>query len=158
MDTVSGEGARAGLPRWRLLVRRTLFFSLTAASACGASALLLDVLMANGVTALELLGLLLFFGLFFWISGALWTAIAGFAIQLIGRDRGNIDWHAVAGRALTTRTAVVMPIYNEDTQRVEAGLAAIWQSLAQQSEQHAFDLFILSDSGAGDIAVQEEAM
>ncbi len=158
MDTVSGEGARAGLPRWRLLVRRTLFFSLTAASACGASALLLDVLMANGVTALELLGLLLFFGLFFWISGALWTAIAGFAIQLIGRDRGNIDWHAVAGRALTTRTAVVMPIYNEDTQRVEAGLGAIWQSLAQQSEQHAFDLFILSDSGAGEIAVQEEAM
>jgi membrane glycosyltransferase len=158
MDELTGplHTMRPGL--WRGRVRRTLFFGLTLLTALGASALLLDVLEANGLSALELLGLLLFFALFTWIAGALWTAIAGFAVRLTGRDSGGIDVREVAGRALLTRTALAMPVYNEDPRRVVAGLEAIWNSLAALPEQAAFDLFILSDTSDADIAAAEEAM
>jgi len=59
---------------------------------------------------------------------------------------------------LRTRTAVVMPIYNEDPVRVGAGLTAIWSSLGRESEEHAFDLFILSDTSDAHIAAEEEAL
>src|SRR6516165_1407234 len=128
MDAMSVPPQRlAG--RWRARLRRGAFFGLTFLTAAGASALLLDVLQANGLTALEFLGLLLFFALMTWISGSLWTAIAGFVIQLAGRDPAGLDPAEVSGRALHTRTAIVMPVYNEDPERVAAGLEVVWSSL-----------------------------
>ena len=111
--------------RWRERLRRALFFGLTFTLALCATALLADVLHVNGLSAIELVGMLLFFGLFAWIAGALWTAIAGFVIRLAGRDPAGLDAAEVAGRPLRTRTAIAMPVYNEDTARVAAGLEAI---------------------------------
>ena len=68
MDT-SVNGAKR--MRWRVSLRRGLFFGLTFLTAAGASALLLDVLEANGISAIEVLGLVLFFCLFTWIAGSL---------------------------------------------------------------------------------------
>jgi len=144
--------------RWQVRVRRTLFFGLTFLTSAAATALLLNVLEANGVSGIEVVGVVLFFALFTWIAGALWTAIAGFAMRLAGRDPLGIDVQELAGRALRTRTAVVMPIYNEDPVRVGAGLTAVWSSLARESEQGAFDLFILSDTSDERIAADEEKM
>jgi membrane glycosyltransferase len=141
-----------------VLVRRTLFFGLTLLSAVVASALFLDVLEANGLSGMELAGLLLFFVLFAWIAGAFWTAVAGFAIRLAGRDPAALDPAEIAGWRLRTRTAIVMPVYNEDPARVAAGLEAIWCSLAQQQDQGTFDLFILSDTVDPGIAAAEESM
>jgi membrane glycosyltransferase len=140
--------------RWR----RGAFFGLTLMTAGCASALLLDVLRANGMSAVELLGLTLFFALFTWISAALWTAIAGFAVRLAGGDPAGIDPREVAGRPLKSRIAIVMPIYNEGVQRVAAGLEAVWGSLARETECAAFDLFILSDTSDAGIAAAEELM
>lgn len=154
----SNQIARQSPPRWHIWLRRVAFFGLTFLTAGGASALLLNVLQANGLTWLELIGLLLFFGLMTWISGSLWTSIAGFAIQLAGRDRAGVDPAAVAGRPLRMRTAIAMPVYNEDPERVAAGLEVVWSSLARESESAAFDLFILSDTSDPDIALQEELM
>jgi membrane glycosyltransferase len=155
MDTLNA-GSRPGA-RWRGRVRRTLFFGLTFLTSLGASALLLDVLEANGLTGIEILGLVLFFSLFTWIAGALWTAIAGFGVRLAGGDPAGIVVTGLEARPLRARTALVMPIYNEDPRRVAAGLESIWASLAQQPERGAFDLFILSDSTDPAIAAQEEA-
>jgi len=143
---------------WEVRLRRALFFGLTLLTAVAASALLLDVLEANGLTWIEGVGLALFFALFTWIAGALWTAIAGFAVQLVGRDHTGIDTAALADRPLHTRTAVVMPIYNEDPVRVGAGLTAVWSSLSRESEERAFDLYILSDTSDAKIAADEEIM
>jgi membrane glycosyltransferase len=156
MDTVNQSMPPSS--RWRGRVRRTLFFGLTFLTSLGASALLLDVLEANGLTAIEMVGLLLFFSLFTWIAGALWTAFAGFGVRLAGGDPAGIDVAELEGRPLQTRTAIVMPIYNEDARRVAAGLEAIWSSVARQPERAAFDLYILSDSTDAEIAAQEEAM
>ena len=157
MDALSSGWSRSQM-RWHARLRRTLFFGLTFLTAGCASALLLDVLQANRLSGIELLGLLLFFALFAWIASSFWTAIAGFAIRLAGRDPAAIQLSEVAGRPLRTRTAIVMPVYNEDPRRVAAGLEAIWSSLAQESEHGAFDLFILSDTRDPDIAAEEEAM
>jgi len=145
---------------WRGRLRRAAFFGLTFLTAAGAAALLLDVLEANGVTGIELCGLALFFTLFTWIAGAFWTAIAGFGVRLAGGDPAGIDPAEVAGRPLQARTAIVMPIYNEDPERVGAGLEATWSALEAEPEpeQGAFDLFILSDTSEPGIAAEEEAM
>jgi hypothetical protein len=50
----------------------------------------MDVLEANSLTGVEAVGLVLFFGLLPG-SPALWTAIAGFVIRLVGRDPAAID-------------------------------------------------------------------
>src|SRR5215468_8925872 len=106
MESVSNPGST-----WQLRLRRTLFFGLTLLTSAAATGLLLDVLEANGITWVEVVGLVLFFGLFTWIAGALWTAIAGFVVQLAGHDPLGIDARELAGRPLRSRVAVVMPIY-----------------------------------------------
>ena len=111
--------------------RRALFFSLTFLTALAASALMMDILRTNGFTVWEKASLIVFFVLFTWIVGAFWTAVAGFIVQLSGRDPVVIHSSEAEGRALEGRTAVIMPIYNEDTTRVFAGLDVIWSSTAR---------------------------
>src|SRR5579871_5843690 len=94
--------------------RRALFFGLTFATSLFATALMYDILRANGFTPLEKAGLALFFILFTWITGAFWTALIGFIIRLGGRDLAEIHAVEAVGRTLRGRTAVIMPIYNED--------------------------------------------
>jgi membrane glycosyltransferase len=137
-------------------VRQFLFFSCTFASTGFATSLMFNILKANGLTALETIALVLFAILFTWIAGAFWTAVAGFLIKVLGKDRAVINPDEVEGRALKSRTAIVMPIYNEDAERVAAGISAIWTSLMAQSEAAAFDFFILSDTRSDEIAATEE--
>jgi membrane glycosyltransferase len=137
--------------------RRAVFFSLTVLTAIAATTMMWDILAANGLNALDRAGLALFFILFLWLASSFWTAVAGFAVRWRGGDSAQISerWRAVA--PLRGRTAVVMPIYNEDTTRVAAGLEVIWSSLSGLTEQSAFDLFILSDTRKRDIGIAEEA-
>lgn len=137
--------------------RRLLFFGLTFVTSLLATALMYDILSANGFTPLEKIGLLLFFILITWITGAFWTALFGFIMHLRnGRDKAILHSSEVSGRTMASRTAVIMPIYNEDTVRVFAGLDVIWNSLKKEAQQGAFDLFVLSDTRKADIAAAEE--
>ena len=145
----------AGL-RWHALWRRCLFFGLTFGTALTGGGLMYDVLQANGLSALDIAGLVMFTALFTWISGAFWTAIAGFAVRLIGHDPAIVTAASVAGRPVRGRIAVVTPIYNEDTARVFAGVQAIWNSLQHQADAGQFDFFVLSDTRQAAIAEAEE--
>src|SRR6201996_449186 len=136
--------------------RRTLFFCLTFLTSLFATGVMYDILRANGFTPLEKMGVALFFLLFTWITGAFWTAFLGFIIQLRGRDKAVIHTDEAVGHQLTGRTAVVMPIYNEDTVRVFAGLDVIWSSLKLDPQQKMFDLFVLSDTRKPEIGAAEE--
>ncbi len=138
------------------LRRRALFFGLTFSSAILASMLMLDILNANGLTFPERIALVLFFTLFTWISGAFWTAIAGFIIRLSGRPRAFMHPDDVEGRPVESRTALIMCVYNEDPKHFAAGVDAIWTSLKVQPEQAQFDFFILSDTRNAEIAAGEE--
>src|SRR3546814_3960770 len=48
------------------------------------------------------------------------------------------------------RTAIIMPICNEDVPRVFAGLRATYESMAATGELQHFDFFVLSDTGDAD--------
>ena len=136
--------------------RRALFFGLTFLTSTFLTGLMWDILRANGFTVLEKAGLVLFFILITWITGAFWTAAIGFLVLLRGRDKAVVHSDEVDGHTLVGRTAVVMPIYNEDTQRVFAGLDVIWSSLKAEQQQGMFDLFILSDTRKPEIGAAEE--
>jgi membrane glycosyltransferase len=156
VDTVE-DGGRA--QRWLLrqaFWRRLAFFSLTFLTAFTGGFLMLDILRANGLGPLEVTGLVLFVVLFVWIAGAFWTGIAGFAVRLIGDDPAALHPENDPLRPLKGRTAVVVPIYNEDTARVFAGLDAIWNSLAKLPQAPSFEFFVLSDTRRPEIAALEE--
>ncbi len=157
MDTFGSVAVDPRRLRRAALWRRLLFFALTLLTAAAATGMMCDILAANGLTGLKRAGLVLFYVLFVWITGAFWTALAGFVIRLRGGDPLSLRPAELAGRPLAGRTAIIMPIYNEDTTRVAAGLDVIWSSLARLPEQASFDLFILSDTRKLEIAVAEEA-
>lgn len=94
---------------------------------------------------------------FGWIALSATTALAGL---LPRRDRQGL--HAQAQAALQGKTVLLMPIYNEDAASACAALAAMGEELGrlglpQKGEQQKFEIFILSDTNAPDIAATEMA-
>lgn len=89
----------------------------------------------------------LFVALSAWIVMGFTTAIMGFWVLLRG-DRHAMSSKSVEHTQLPSdvRTAIIMPICNEEVTTVFAGLHAIAESIAATGYGKAFDLFILSDS------------
>ncbi|MFF7707533.1 glucans biosynthesis glucosyltransferase MdoH [Pseudomonas sp. NPDC007930] len=102
--------------------------------------------------------LILFGILFCWVSAGFWTALMGFLELLTGRDKYRISGASAGSEPIEpgARTALVMPICNEDVPRVFAGLRATFESVAATGDLDRFDFFVLSDSYDGDIAVAEQ--
>lgn len=102
--------------------------------------------------------LFLFAILFCWVSAGFWTALMGFLQLLIGKDKYSISHNTTGNEPLDKRhrTALIMPICNEDVARVYAGLRATWESVLRSGNAEHFDVYILSDSYDADIAVAEQ--
>ncbi|MGA6098907.1 glucans biosynthesis glucosyltransferase MdoH [Stutzerimonas marianensis] len=102
--------------------------------------------------------LMLFALLFCWVSVGFWTALMGFIQLLRGRDRYNISATTLGDEPIPpdARTALVMPIANEDVPRVFAGLRATYESLKATGQIAHFDIFVLSDSNDPDTCVAEQ--
>ena len=133
------------MPDAGLAFRRWLFLFLTFSSTAAAVAKLWSVLRADGLTFGEGLFLFLFAILFGWIASAFWLALFGVVarledmrlLPLTAAKRGDGEW--------PRRTAILMPVYNEDVARVFSGVQAIYDSVRDAGEQ-GFDFYILSDS------------
>ena len=155
------DGQRAGpTPRhWSLFatLRRVLLLTLMLAQTVAATYFMAKVLPYQGRTPAEILLLARFARLFCWISAGFWTALAGFLVLVRGRDRYAISGNADPGVPIPrdARTAIVMPICNEDVARVMAGLRATYESLARTGQLDHFDFFVLSDSGDSDVRSAE---
>ena len=108
-------------------------------------------------TGAQVVVLLLFIALFAWIALSFVSSFCGFVRLLLGPDRRlGIDPEAPAPLP-DSRTALLMPTYNEDPSRVMAGLQAIHESLASYGALDRFDIFILSDSTEPAAWIAEEA-
>lgn len=115
------------------------------------------LLRIGGIDLLEGLLLLVFVPLFAWIVQSFSSSLAGFALVLMKRPaRLGIDPQAPLP-ALGVRTALLMPTYNEDPERLLAGLQAIVESLQATGRGEHFDLFVLSDTRDSDIQRREVA-
>ena len=126
-------------------------------------ALMLIVLMTSAVATslfaavqpnydnvfLEVGQLSLFALLSAWIVSGFGTALMGFLVVLRGDPHalsaGQVKNHAMPTGA-DARTAIIMPICNEDVATVFAGLRATCESVLATGQGSAFDVFVLSDS------------
>ena len=137
--------------------RRTLLLALVIVQTMLATDFMTRVLPYQGRQPLEIAVLVLFAILFAWISGGFWTAIAGFVLRLRGTDRYAISRTARDDAPIdpAARTAIIMPICNENVPRVFAGLRATYDSLHRADELKHFDFFILSDTADPDTRVAE---
>lgn len=122
------------------------------------------VLPYHGTTPLEITELVVYAILFGWISAGFWTAMMGFLSLLVGRDHYAISASAAATSESpaadaaidpSARTALLMPICNENVSRVYAGLHATYESVRRSGQLDHFDFFVLSDSSDPDTRVAE---
>ncbi|WP_244669634.1 glucans biosynthesis glucosyltransferase MdoH [Kaistia sp. 32K] len=112
-----------------------------------------QVLIVGGLTPVEISVLVLFALNFGWIAMAFTSAIAGYGVVM---GRLHRPKRTPAG-PLGSRTAMLMPTYNEDPSRVFAAVEAMATGLDELRQGPAFDWFILSDTTDPDVALQEEA-
>lgn len=142
--------------------RRIVLLLLTLVPTVLAGMLMSDSLplQASVLTRMAVVGLFLI--LFSWISAGFWTAMAGFWVLAGDGDKHGItrtmqlNQSALPLHAKSkARTAVVMPICNEEVARVFAGLRATYESVANAKQSHHFDFFVLSDSTDGDTCIAE---
>lgn len=139
-------------------LRRFAYVILTVLTASSGLYMMYDILSANDITALEGVIMALFAISFCWISTAFWSGVFGFILQMLRLEPMTLRplasfYHD--STPITTRTAVVMPIYNEDTHRVIAGFEATLRSLAKTGEIAHFDFYMLSDTTNLSIAQRE---
>jgi membrane glycosyltransferase len=152
-------GGRAPQGAWHATAvrRRIVLGFLVAAQTVLAVYFMAGALPYNGRAPLETALLVVFAPLFAWVSCGFWTALAGFLVLLSG-DRQAISRRLSEGPLdPTVRTALVMPICNENVERVFAGLRATCRSLERAGAAAHFDVFVLSDSGDPDIRASETA-
>ena len=142
---------------------KTLRVWLFAIAAIGLSgygiSIMFEILNSNGMTLLEYALLALFSITFAWIVTAFCSGCIGFILQLFRIDPltlKKIKPVSINSEALSQqKTAVVMPIYNEDTHRVIAGFEVSLQSLKATGQLKHFDFYLLSDTQDTAIASNE---
>jgi membrane glycosyltransferase len=91
-----------------------------------------------------------------WVGAGLVTALMGVLVLLRGDRHALRMTNETAPIDARARTAVIMPICNEDISTVFAGLRATCESLAATGALKLFDIYILSDSS--NPAVREAEM
>jgi len=149
----SGQQRRWAAPRlnrapW--LPRLLVFIGMAALTTFGGWEMY-KVVDVGGVTSLEYALLCLFVLNFSWIALAFTSAVVGFVQLLLHRPRVGALPSALSGR-----TAVLMPIYNEAPSRVFASLQAIIESVEATGRGRTFDYFFISDTTDPDVWIAEE--
>ncbi|HVL20592.1 MAG TPA: glycosyltransferase, partial [Amaricoccus sp.] len=132
------------------LARLFVFAGAAALTAYGAYEMY-QVVSVSRTTVLQWLLLFLFTVNFSWIALAFTSGLLGF-VSLLRRPRRLPP----LPETLRSRTAVVMPVYNESTARTFAALAAMREEIEATGLGEHFDYFVLSDSTDPDAWIAEE--
>jgi membrane glycosyltransferase len=130
-----------------LLLRRFAALGLSLALAAGAGLLFLQFGLADGLDAMDFVRAVLICGSTFWLA---WGAVQGLSgltwrARLIPRTPGPVRG----------RTAILVPVYNEDPVVTFARIAAMDASLAATGHGALFDFAILSDTRDAAVAEAE---
>jgi|TARA_B100000161_G_scaffold42050_1_gene25705 membrane glycosyltransferase len=138
--------------------RRLFLFGASIAATAYAAWLMTDVLGADQLTIMEMVVVAFFTINFAWISLSFFTGIVGLILRGLKLDAITLKRlkPIVRKGPLRSKNVVVIPVYNEDPNRVFAGLRASYESLAKTGELDAFDFFVLSDTRDPDIWIAEE--
>ena len=132
------------------LARLLIFGGAIATTAYGADQMY-KVVSLGGTTTLEWVLLVLFVANFSWIALAFTSGAVGFVWMLFFAPR-----RSEIPAELKTRTAVVMPIYNETPERVFAAVQAMIEEVEATGLGRSFEWFFLSDTTNPDVFIAEE--
>jgi len=146
-----------GEPARSLAARRVLIFASVVALTGFGARQMYNVVKVGGVTTPEWGLLALFVTLFAWVAFSFMSALAGFFTTLFGASVGLAIETSAPLPLLSTRTAMLLPTYNEDPQAVAARWRAMWEAVEASGRGEHFDWFLLSDSTDPDIWIEEEA-
>ncbi|MCC6710105.1 MAG: glucans biosynthesis glucosyltransferase MdoH [Gammaproteobacteria bacterium] len=139
-------------PRWR---RRLLLAILTLGTTGLGCFELGRVFTPGGISVIEVVLMVLFTANFVWIAMSFWTGLAGLFAMWRGAPALTTGL-LPAATTLTTRTAIIMPVYNESPQRVFGALECIYREIEAAGEINNFDFFVLSDSTDTNAWIAEE--
>ena len=147
--------------QWRRAARRrrSLLLGLILIPTIMAARFLAEMLPEQASTPLEIAIVAVFAILFAWISSGFWTSVMGFVTLFRKGDKYAITNSLLEDGNSNTRlskTAIIMPIYNEDIPRVFKGLESIYRSVQKTGLLEHFDFYVLSDSNDPDKWVEEE--
>ncbi len=132
----------------RVLGARTLALVASVGLGAGAAALFLQFGATDGYQVVDGVRAALVFITTFWLAWGAMQSVAG----LITARRPAAPLTA----PITTRTAILMPVYNEDPGAVFARVAAMDDALARIGLTEHFDFAILSDTQDDRLGAEEE--
>ncbi|MCQ8783549.1 glucans biosynthesis glucosyltransferase MdoH [Mangrovibrevibacter kandeliae] len=133
-----------------IILRRSLFALTAFVMAIAAGILFGTVITANGMTWLHVIQIALLVVCCLWLAWGFMTAIGG----MIPTPRPVIEAQPDARRGMS-RTAILVPVYNEDAVAVFARVAAMIEGLRAIAWLDRFDVHVLSDSTRAE-CVEEE--
>lgn len=147
---------------WRpaAYVRRAFLLLAVLLQTATATYFMLSVLPYNGGNWIEAGMASLFAILFCWISVGFWIGLFGYLIRHIGGDPHSLIRQQDAATLAATplaRTAIIMPIYNEQVGACLGRLKAVYLSLQRTGQLEHFDFYVLSDTREANIWLDEQA-
>ncbi|MHB9020810.1 MAG: glucans biosynthesis glucosyltransferase MdoH [Halothiobacillus sp.] len=144
------------------LIRRWIFTAFVLLQTTFGIWGMILVLPYHGSTPIEKAILITFIPLYAFVAAGSWMALFGFYIRRRFKSRG--DARSLLARfsvQLPTvplvKTAVALPIYHEDVERVFRGLRASIESVKATGHLDAFEFFVLSDSRDPEVWLEERA-
>ena len=139
----------------RVSHRRIKVFGLMIVSTLLATFKWISSIPTDSFWLTKVLMTILFVLTFAWIALFFWSSIFGFLELMNRRKVPGINW-LPKDAPLTTKTAILMPVYNESSVNVFANLLAMADSLHQTQNGKHFDMFVLSDTTNPKVWVEEE--
>jgi membrane glycosyltransferase len=137
-------------PRMATVAARIAMFGGALALTVYASMQMVKIVSLAEITILQWTAVVLFVVTFAWIALAACAAVVGFF--------GGSGYCAARRDARpTTRTALLMPVYNEDPVRTGAALWAIGSGLIDAQLAGHFEIFMLSDTNDPETWMREVA-
>jgi membrane glycosyltransferase len=105
----------------------------------------------QNATGLQILLVILFCMAFGWIA---FPAVAA-SYAILERSVPRFASQSSAGEPIGGRTAIIMPVYNEDPNRTFSALRAMAEGLVDLRHGEDFEIFVLSDTSNPDIWLRE---
>lgn len=141
----------------QIFIRRLKLFGLTFVSVILATIKWMTSLPSDMSIFLICMMVTLFFLTFGWIAFFFFSSLFGF-VELIRSKKTPGIIRPSRDTELKSRTAVLMPVYNEDSRSVYARVLAMARELEKTGQGDQFEFFVLSDSTHSNVWISEEVL
>jgi membrane glycosyltransferase len=141
--------------------RRLIFLALNLASLALLSGAMAVLLGNQGWRPVEMLMQAAFMVTLPWLTIGFWNALIGFVLTVFTREPvPHVAPSLLVDEAqpITSRTAVIMTVRNEEPERALTRLRAVQESLAATPFASLFEFHLLSDTSRPELAAREVAL